>query len=345
MTRRMVLAVASPHVDILGHCTGRKLVGRGRPPSAFDAEIVFAACAQFDTALEINCRPERQDPPDELVDLALEWGLRFAIDTDAHAPGQMEWQAYGCDKAARHGIEPDQHRQHDGGRRPGRLGRVARRLTADAIHALTPLPAYADAMDDGPQPRNHATDTATQHGSAPAVDPTSPACRPRSRGAVPPRRRPAARRATRRDALGDPDALAARMLATVPEPSPWAELGPFYSTTGIARVLGGVSAARPSRSGAGAAPSWPCAPPTAYGSTRRSSSTSATGWRRGMADVLDRFRPQTPATTSGWSPRSWPPPSPAWAVRTIVDHLRAGRRPGPVLDLADERAARWALAT
>jgi putative hydrolase len=107
MTRRMVAAVASPHVDILGHCTGRKLVGRGRPPSAFDADIVFAACAQFDTALEINCRPERQDPPDELLALALDWGLRFAIDTDAHAPGQLEWQAYGCDKAARHGVEPD----------------------------------------------------------------------------------------------------------------------------------------------------------------------------------------------------------------------------------------------
>jgi putative hydrolase len=107
MTRRMVAAVASPHVDILGHCTGRKLVGRGRPPSVFDAEVVFAACAQFDTALEINCRPERQDPPDDLVELALDWGLRFAVDTDAHAPGQMEWQVYGCDKAARHGIDPD----------------------------------------------------------------------------------------------------------------------------------------------------------------------------------------------------------------------------------------------
>jgi putative hydrolase len=104
MTRRMVTAVASPHVDILGHCTGRKLVGRGRPPSAFDAEIVFAACAQFDTALEINCRPERQDPPDELLTLAIDWDLHFAVDTDAHAPGQMEWQVYGCDKASRHGI-------------------------------------------------------------------------------------------------------------------------------------------------------------------------------------------------------------------------------------------------
>ena len=63
--------------------------------------------AQFDTALEINCRPERQDPPDDLLELALDWDLRFAIDTDAHAPGQMEWQVYGCDKAARHGIEAD----------------------------------------------------------------------------------------------------------------------------------------------------------------------------------------------------------------------------------------------
>ena len=107
MTRRMVQAIASPHVDILGHCTGRKLVGRGRPPSDFDADVVFAACKQFDTALEINCRPERQDPPDDLLDQAIDWGLRFAVDTDAHAPGQMEWQTYGCDKAARAGIEPE----------------------------------------------------------------------------------------------------------------------------------------------------------------------------------------------------------------------------------------------
>ncbi|MET0912315.1 MAG: PHP domain-containing protein [Acidimicrobiales bacterium] len=108
MTQRMVLAVASPHVDILGHCTNRKVVGKGRPPSVFDPDIVFAACARFDTAVEINCRPERQDPPDDLLDLALEWGCRVGIDTDAHAPGQLEWQNYGCDKAAAHGIEADQ---------------------------------------------------------------------------------------------------------------------------------------------------------------------------------------------------------------------------------------------
>jgi putative hydrolase len=108
MTRRMVMAMASPHTDILGHCTGRKVVGRGRPQSQFDAEVVFAACARFDKAVEINCRPERQDPPEELLQLALEWGCKVSIDTDAHAPGQLEWQPYGCDKAARMGIDPSE---------------------------------------------------------------------------------------------------------------------------------------------------------------------------------------------------------------------------------------------
>lgn len=107
MTRRMVTAIASPHTDILGHCTNRKLSGGGRPPSAFDAEIVFAACAQFDTAVEINCRPERQDPPEELLQLALEWGCKIAINSDAHATGQLEWQPYGADKAARCGVPID----------------------------------------------------------------------------------------------------------------------------------------------------------------------------------------------------------------------------------------------
>lgn len=101
MTERMVLAMANPHTDILGHCTGRKVVGRGRPQSVFDAEIVFAACARFDKAVEINCRPERQDPPEEVLEVALEWGCKVSIDTDAHAPGQLEWQPHGCDKAAR----------------------------------------------------------------------------------------------------------------------------------------------------------------------------------------------------------------------------------------------------
>ena len=104
MTPRMVAAIANPHTDILGHCTNRKLVGGGRPPSAFDADIVFAACARFDKAVEINCRPERQDPPEDLLRLAVEWGCKVSVDTDAHATGQLEWQPYGADKAVRCGV-------------------------------------------------------------------------------------------------------------------------------------------------------------------------------------------------------------------------------------------------
>ena len=100
MTRRMIGALANPHMDILGHCTGRIVVGRGRPESSFDAELVFAAAEKYDKAVEINCRPERLDPPKRLLRLAVEMGCKVSIDTDAHAPGQLEWQPYGCDRAA-----------------------------------------------------------------------------------------------------------------------------------------------------------------------------------------------------------------------------------------------------
>ena len=99
MTARMLAAIESPHTDILGHCTGRIIVGRGRPQSTFDAEAVFAACASTGTAVEINSRPERQDPPEDLLRLAVELGCSFAIDTDAHAPGQLEWLGRGCRNA------------------------------------------------------------------------------------------------------------------------------------------------------------------------------------------------------------------------------------------------------
>jgi putative hydrolase len=104
MTRRMLIAVANPHTDILGHCTGRIVVGRGRPESEFDAELVFQACAEFGTAVEVNSRPERLDPPKRLLRLAVEAGCKVAIDTDAHAPGQLEWQPHGCERAALCGV-------------------------------------------------------------------------------------------------------------------------------------------------------------------------------------------------------------------------------------------------
>jgi putative hydrolase len=99
MTPRMVAAVANPHLDILGHCTGRIVVGKGRPQSEFDAEMVFAACAHFDKAVEINCRPERLDPPREMLRMAVAMGCKFSIDTDSHAPGQMSWLPYGASRA------------------------------------------------------------------------------------------------------------------------------------------------------------------------------------------------------------------------------------------------------
>jgi putative hydrolase len=116
MTERMVRAVASPHVDILGHCTGR-LIGK-REPSTFDPDYVFAACAQFHTAVEINCRPERLDPPRELLQLAIDHGCWFTIDSDAHSTGQLEWQPLGCNRAAELGVP---------------LDRVLNTRTADAL--------------------------------------------------------------------------------------------------------------------------------------------------------------------------------------------------------------------
>ena len=107
MTRRMVAAVAQPWTDVLGHCTGRKVRGRERPASDFDADEVFAACAAHGVAVEVNCQPERQDPPDDLIEVAAAAGCLFSIDTDAHAPGELDWLVDGCDRLAAHGVAAD----------------------------------------------------------------------------------------------------------------------------------------------------------------------------------------------------------------------------------------------
>ncbi|TQS44472.1 PHP domain-containing protein [Cryptosporangium phraense] len=112
MTKRMLRAIEDPNTDVLGHCTGRLVTGREstgqgkRPESEFDADAVFAACAERGVAVEINSRPERLDPPKRLLRLAVEAGCHFAIDTDAHAPGQLDWQPYGCARAALCGVDP-----------------------------------------------------------------------------------------------------------------------------------------------------------------------------------------------------------------------------------------------
>ena len=107
MTPRMLAAVAHPRVTVLGHCTGRLVTGRGRPESEFDAEAVFTACRDNGVAVEINSRPERLDPPRRLLRLAVELGCHFAIDTDAHTPGQLTWQPLGCARAEECGVTAD----------------------------------------------------------------------------------------------------------------------------------------------------------------------------------------------------------------------------------------------
>ena len=105
MTERMVAAVRNPHTDVLGHCTGRMVTGsRKRPESEFDPEVVFTACAEAGVAVEVNSRPERLDPPKRLLRMAVEAGCRISIDSDAHAPGQLDWLPYGCERAAACGV-------------------------------------------------------------------------------------------------------------------------------------------------------------------------------------------------------------------------------------------------
>jgi putative hydrolase len=122
MTPRLLAAVANPNLDILGHCTGRKVRGRGRPESEFDAAAVFTACREHGVAVEINSRPDRLDPPRRLLSLALSLGCEFSIDSDAHAPGQLDWLPYGCERAEECDVPPD---------------RVINTMTADELLAWT----------------------------------------------------------------------------------------------------------------------------------------------------------------------------------------------------------------
>jgi putative hydrolase len=78
-----------------------------RPQSEFDARRVFEACAENSVAVEINSRPERQDPPDDLIALALEIGCLFSIDSDAHAPGQLGLLDLGAARAEKAGVPAD----------------------------------------------------------------------------------------------------------------------------------------------------------------------------------------------------------------------------------------------
>lgn len=109
MTKRMLAAIRNPRTNVLGHCTGRLVTGaRGtRGQSRFDARAVFEACAAHDVAVEVNSRPERRDPPTALLELARDLGCLFSIDSDAHAPGQLDLLQHGAARVEAAGIDPD----------------------------------------------------------------------------------------------------------------------------------------------------------------------------------------------------------------------------------------------
>jgi DNA polymerase (family 10) len=99
MTRRLVLACENPHVNIIGHPTGRQI--GGRPPVEFDLEEVFAAAARTGTALEVNAFPDRLDLRDEHVMWAKRHGVKFAVDTDSHSTVHLPFMRFGVGTAQR----------------------------------------------------------------------------------------------------------------------------------------------------------------------------------------------------------------------------------------------------
>jgi DNA polymerase (family 10) len=99
MTRRLIRAMENPHVHIIGHPTAR-LIGR-REPIEVDLDEVFRAAARTGTALEINAFPDRLDLKDEHIAWARRYGVRFAVDTDAHATPHLDVMRYGVATAQR----------------------------------------------------------------------------------------------------------------------------------------------------------------------------------------------------------------------------------------------------
>ncbi len=105
MTKRFISACENPRVNIIGHPLTRKF-GR-RPPVDVDLSELFRACARTGTALEVNASPERLDLPSEHIRAAKDAGVKFAIDTDAHAIGHLDNMKYGVGTAQRGWLTPD----------------------------------------------------------------------------------------------------------------------------------------------------------------------------------------------------------------------------------------------
>ncbi len=105
MTRRFLRACENPRVNIIGHPTTRR-IGK-RPPVDVDFAELFRACAETGTALEVNSNPERLDLPSDHIKAARDAGVRFAVDTDAHATGHLDFLRYGVGTAQRGWLRAD----------------------------------------------------------------------------------------------------------------------------------------------------------------------------------------------------------------------------------------------
>jgi putative hydrolase len=105
MTERMLRAVSNPHVDVIGHPTGRR--PGSREGASYDYEAVFKEAARHKVALEIDCDPARMDLSPEMARLALECGCNFTLDADAHAPAELAYVPMGAWMARRAGIPQD----------------------------------------------------------------------------------------------------------------------------------------------------------------------------------------------------------------------------------------------
>jgi len=104
MTRRFVTACENPHVNVIGHPLARR-IGQ-RPPVDVDLPELFRACARTGTALEVNAHPNRLDLPSAHIRAAKDAGVKFAVDSDAHFPGGLDYLRYGVGTAQRGWLTP-----------------------------------------------------------------------------------------------------------------------------------------------------------------------------------------------------------------------------------------------
>jgi DNA polymerase (family 10) len=104
-TRRVIRAIETPYVNVIGHLTGRKIGHRA--PIDLDLDAVFEAAARAGTALEINAHPDRLDLKDEHVLWARRHGVKFSVDTDSHAPGHLALMRFGVATAQRGWLTKD----------------------------------------------------------------------------------------------------------------------------------------------------------------------------------------------------------------------------------------------